>query len=64
MALGLNDFAVGKSVTWAIENLDFFGPKWHLLHSLPFQAQRPKVLIFRTLVMDVARIKIIMSRAI
>jgi hypothetical protein len=32
MALGLNDFDVGKSITRAIErespeNLDFFGPK-------------------------------------
>ncbi len=42
MALGLNDFDAGKSITRPLEavgheNLDFFRPKWHSLCSLPFQ---------------------------
>ncbi len=50
MALGLNDFDAGKSITRAIgrggpENLDFFGPKM-------------------ALEMDIACIKIIASHAI
>jgi hypothetical protein len=52
----------------SLENLDFFGPKWHSLRMLPFQG--PKSLIFQglplpvTLVMDVSRIKIITFRAV
>jgi hypothetical protein len=48
--------------------LDFFGNKWHLLCTLPFQGQKsidfqsPPVSM--ALGMDVARIKIIASRAI
>ncbi len=50
------------------ENLDFFGLKCHSLRSMPFQGQKsldfhcPPLPI--ALVMDVARIKIITSRAI
>ncbi len=29
------------------ENLDFFGPKWHFLHSLPFQGPKKAVLCIR-----------------
>jgi hypothetical protein len=50
MALGLNDFDVGKSITRTVgrggpENLDILGPKWHSLSLLTFQG--PKVLVFR-----------------
>ncbi len=73
MELILNDFEVGKSITRAIGsvgpgNLDFFGPKWHSLCSLPFHG--PKSLDFQdplfpiALVMDSARLKIITYRAI
>jgi len=53
---------------WKQSNLDFLGPKWHSLRSLPFQGQ--KSLDFQgpplpmALEMDVARIKIISSRPI
>jgi hypothetical protein len=68
MALRLNDFDVGKSITQAIGrgrpwNLDFFGHR-----SLPFQGPKksrfPGPPLPMALVMDIARIKIITSRAI
>ncbi len=45
MMLGLIDFDAGKFITRPLEgvdpeNLDFFGPKWHSLRSLPFQGPK------------------------
>ncbi len=49
MALGLNDFVEANSLLGALEamgpeNLKIFGPKWHLLLSLPFHGPKKAVL--------------------
>jgi hypothetical protein len=61
MALGLNDFDAGKSIT------RLFWPKWHWLRSLPFQGHKKSRFsgppLPMALVMDLARIRIITSHA-
>jgi hypothetical protein len=62
MALGLNDFDGGKSITRATgrggpENRYLFGPKWNSLRSLPEPS------LSMNLLMHIAHIKSITSRA-
>ncbi len=43
--LTLNDFEAENPLLRALErlapkNIEFFGPKWHSLHSLPFQGPK------------------------
>jgi hypothetical protein len=65
MALGLNDFDGGKSISRPLEGVgpedfDLFGPKWLLLRPLPFQGPPLPM----ALEIGFSRIKIILSRAI